>query len=48
MKIKIGDAFSMMPSNASAPSGGCNQRQVWPRVIVDPTAMRLAKSDVPK
>jgi len=47
MKIKIGDACSMTPSNATAPAGGCKQRQIWPRVIVDPTAIPLAKGDVP-
>ena len=46
--IKIGDASSKTPSNATAPAGGCKHLKAWPRAIANPTAMPLAKGDDPK
>ena len=48
IKIKIGDAFSKTPSNATAPAGGCKQRKVCPRAMANPTAIPQAKVVVPK
>ena len=48
IKIKIGDALSKTPSNATAPAGGCKHRKAWPRNIVNPTAIPLVKEEDPK
>ncbi len=47
IKIKIGEAFKMTPSNATAPAGGCRHRKNWPRAIANPTAIPLANEEFP-
>ncbi len=46
-RMKRGDALSITPSNATAPAGGCKQRKIWPKAMAEPTAIPLAKGDVP-
>ena len=48
IKIKIGDALSKTPSNATAPAGGCKQRNAWPRARANPTAIPLVKIVAPR
>ncbi len=47
-KIKSGEAFDITPSRATAPAGGCKQRNLCPREIVDATARPLTSGEVPK
>ena len=47
-KIKTGEAFDKTPSRATAPAGGCKQRNFCPREIAEATAKPPIKGEVPK
>ncbi len=47
-KIKAGEALNNTPSKATAPAGGCKQRNLCPRAIADATARPLTSGEVPK